>query len=982
MDDSTASVGDDPAFGWEPLGAQASQTVGAGGWAPTGPDGFSLHPVPAPGAREAETQAMSGPSADRVEFPTPGAVLCGFKLLTELGRGAFGRVYLASQQGLGGRPVALKVAQALGDEPENLARLQHAHIMPIFSVHDDPATGFRLLCMPYVGGANLAQVLEGGSAREASLATGRSLVEALDRVAFRSITAEGLGPPDALYGRAATRGLGTPSAVRSRWGRRWAALPWLRSLIGEPPAAELTPLAVKLGAPAPARGYLGEHTYVQASVWIAARLAEGLAHAHERGLLHRDIKPSNILIAADGTPMLLDFNLAADISGPAAGEQARLGGTLPYMAPEHLDGFNPRSDVSPAAVDERSDLYALGLILFEMLAGRHPYADPPAGMGLLDALTTMAAERRGPVPRAREINPQVTPGLDAILGKCLDPDPDRRYDGAAALAEDLRRYLDDLPLRHARERSTRERVAKWLRRHPGARSAGGVATQAAAAVLALGATAYKVADGLEVASAVVRRAEARKDFDRCILLLNTQSDEPGHQALGVRTAEAALARYDVGGPRELRAARRLPAAERKSLREELAEIALLRARAAARGAPATTPEGRRALADALRWLDRAERLDPSPPRTLYLERARLRSALGDPTGAVVDRARASTLVPKTGRDDYLLGTATLAEGRPDAAEPFLARAVSLEPRRFWAWFALGLCHHDQHRYADAAADFAVCSTLEPEFAWPAHNRGLSLAAAGRLPEAVAAYDRALDLAPDFVEAHVNRALVSLELDKPRAALADLARAIQLGRRDAPTLAARAEALARLGRRVESARAFDEAVALKPSDPSIRVARGFSRLSANPTAAEADFRASLAIRPDDPRALLGLARSVRARDPRAALGALDRAMSIDPRPGDALQLRALIRARLGDRSALQDVDRLAAEPTPLNLYNGACALSLLSAAAREPALADRACVLLSRALEAGYPAAELSADPDLRPISGLPGFVGLIDRSRL
>ena len=980
MDDSRGSLGDNPALNWEPGGGADGQTVGAQPWIAPGDEGFSVDVPPAINPREAETRAMSGPSTGAVAFPEPGAELCGFRLLSELGRGAFGRVYLASQRSLGGRPVALKVARALGEEPENLARLQHANIVPIHSVHDDPATGLRLLCMPYVGGANLAQVLEGGTTRAASLATGRSLIEALDRVAFRSMTAEGAvesTTPYAPYGRAVTRGLGSPSAVRSRWARRWASVPWLRSLVGEPPAEPPTALAVSLGAPAPARRYLGDHTYVQATVWIVARLAEGLAHAHERGLLHRDIKPSNILIAADGTPMLLDFNLAATIGGEAAGEQARLGGTLPYMAPEHLDGFNPRSDIPPSAVDERSDLYALGLILFEMLAGRHPFDDPPQGMALLDVLTAMAAQRRGPIPRARALNPQVTPGLESILARCLDPEPDRRYQGAAEMAEDLRRYLDDLPLRHARDRSPRERANKWLRRHPGARSAGFVATVAAGALVALGMMAYKVADGLEVASAQVARADARRDFDRSTLLLNTQSSEPKHRAMGVKLAEAALARYDVGGHRELRAARRLPAAERRSLREELAEIALLRARAAAQGARASSPEGRRSLAAAVAWLGHAERLDPAPPRTLYLERARLRQALGDADGAAVDRARAGALAPKSARDFYLLGTATLAEGRPDAAEPLLGRAVGLEPRRFWAWFALGLCHHDQRRFDVAAADFAVCSAIEPEFAWPAHNRGLSLAAAGRLAEADAAYDRAIDLAPDFVEAHVNRALVSLELDRPRAALADLDRAQTLGRRDASVLAARAEALARLGRRDEAAAAFDKAIALRPDDPAIRVARGFSRLGVDARAAEADFREALEAHPDDPRALLGLARSLRRDDPRAALGALDRALAVDPRSADALQLRALLRARANDRAALADVDRLAASPTPLNLYNGACALSIL--AADDASLADRALALLARAVEAGHPAADLAADVDLKPLRGLPGFESLARR---
>jgi len=117
----------------------------------------------------------------------------------------------------------------------------------------------------------------------------------------------------------------------------------------------------------PSRQFLRGASNIQAAVWIVARLAEGLDHAHSRGLLHRDLKPANILIAGDGTPMLLDFNLAAptdfateagpgDQSGEPVVHRALLGGTLPYMAPEHLDAFDPEGAASPEAVEERSDL--------------------------------------------------------------------------------------------------------------------------------------------------------------------------------------------------------------------------------------------------------------------------------------------------------------------------------------------------------------------------------------------------------------------------------------------------------------------------------------------------------------------------------------------------------------------------------------------------------------------------------------------------
>jgi hypothetical protein len=112
----------------------------------------------------------------------PGAEVAGFRILGELGRGAFARVYLAEELNLGGRLVAVKVSRADGDEPQILARLQHTHIVPVHSLHDDPDSGWRLLCMPYFGGADLARVLSAGGGLVPTNHDGGSLVKALDQV--------------------------------------------------------------------------------------------------------------------------------------------------------------------------------------------------------------------------------------------------------------------------------------------------------------------------------------------------------------------------------------------------------------------------------------------------------------------------------------------------------------------------------------------------------------------------------------------------------------------------------------------------------------------------------------------------------------------------------------------------------------------------------------------------------------------------------
>ncbi|MGP0066499.1 MAG: protein kinase domain-containing protein, partial [Isosphaeraceae bacterium] len=770
-----------------------------------------------------------GLSQTQGDLPLAGDELAGFRIIQELGRGAFARVYLAEETHLGRRLVAIKVSRPEGEEPQILARLQHAHIVPVHSVCDDPKTGLRILCMPYYGGANLAQVLDAAGGLDPTEHDGHSLVKALDHFSQRLPRPDGhqsmgssrparsappirpslplsfasQGPPDDGFARSVS-----VSRFRSLFSR----------LVGTGTRTPIGPISVETEQDQhqPSRLFLHQASAVQAAVWIVARLAEGLEHAHSRGLLHRDLKPANILLAADGTPMLLDFNLSAENQPESPEGEARralIGGTLPYMAPEHLDAFNPRGTTAPESVDQRADIYALGLILFEMLAGEPPFPAPTPGPTVFETLERLTESRRR-VPSLRARCPRIPWSLDALVAKCLEFDPVRRYSRAGELAEDLRRFLDDLPMRHCSEPSFRERMGKFARRHPVLCGTTSIAILSILLLAGMGTAVVFAVGAVRDLAVRFQRQRFDRDFTETQFLLNTAAASDGNLAKGLAKAQECFKDLEMLDDETGRLSGwvlGLPRDEQQRLRELTVELIMLEARARILHAQKFGSESQRhrAIQLAIARLDRAESLIVPATAALFAERSRYHAALGESELAERDRIRAARTAPTTCHDWTLLGTTRLAAGDPPGAEEALRQALRLEVTSFWTWFILGHCHYAQGRYLEAAGDFSVCSARGPEFAWTHFNRGLALARTGRLLDARDAYDRAIQLEPGFIEALVDRALVELELNQLEGALSDLTRAIELGRKDLAVLTARGEALARLGRRAEAERSFAE-----------------------------------------------------------------------------------------------------------------------------------------------------------------------------
>ncbi len=891
-----------------------------------------LTPLPASSDAERDRFAILGQLR-------PGLELFGFRLCLQLGQGSFASVFLAEQLELSNRQVVIKISAAEGFEPQTLAQMQHTHIVPIYSVHENSYRGLRAVCMPYFGGATLAQVLDHLWSAGPTPATGAEFAAALKAC--------------------------------------------------EAPAEFLPPLANH----PPALEWLRSHSYLNCVAWIIARLAEALQHAHERGVVHSDVKPSNILIAADGQPLLLDFNVAQNQR--ADDGASPFGGTFTYAAPEHALAMVNLGASYAGPVEPRSDLYSLGLVMLKMLTGQNPF-ERSDGFALPSQLRERALERHATRLSARQVRPDVPWSLESIVRKCLASDPKQRYQQGEHLAEDLQRYLSDEPLRHAPELSRVERFHKWSRRHPRLTS---WASLALVAVLIVGSA------GLAVVAAIDRQQQTQQQLDRAharelkqkveagtlraLCLVNTVTDLTTELAPGIALCTQTLAIFHVlerDDWQQQAPWTNLAPEDRTPLAENVRELTLLLAWAGVRKHPQDAGQLERALA----LLERAERIEGlAPSRALWLDRAHYLEKQGDSERARHARQHAATLEPASAQDHYLLATAFARQGTLEALRAAIVqldRALALNPRHYWALAQRGICRQEAGERALAVSDFSACVGLSPDFAWGYFNRGYALAKIGHPQQALADFGLAVHYDPEFAPAYVNRGLLHLELGNFALALADFERAQHLGRDDAFLHSGRGVALESLGKHPAADEAFRLGFARAETLSEAGHARlawvyGSAVLKRKPAEARAAFERSLQLRPRDPHALFGFARwAIEQNRLTEALEHLHRAADVDANFVEARRARALVHARLENwELARQDINWcLAKEPhSGVTNYAAACVTALAAKPGAPAMLAKQSLTLLRQALSLDYGRDKAATDPDLANLRGLPEFEQLL-----
>jgi eukaryotic-like serine/threonine-protein kinase len=383
-----------------------------------------------------------------------------YQILREVGRGGMGVVYEAQQLSLG-RHVAIKVlpAHALLDprhlgrfqrEARSAARLHHTNIVPVFGVGEQG--GLHYYVMQFIQGLGLDVVLD--ELRRLRQPRGKHAPTLGDAPGRRTPGTREVSAADVA------RGLLSGESRQSGPADDLTAAPDAASPVASAPgdpAASSSVRAADTSATIRLPGQTEGSTlsesgrqYWQSVARVGVQVADALAHAASQGILHRDIKPSNLLLDDTGNVWVTDFGLAKAASdSDNLTHTGDIVGTLRYMAPERFNGQG----------DLRSDIYSLGLTLYELLALRPAF-------DAADRNKLVKQVMHDEPLRPRKLNPAVPRDLETVVLKAIARDPAHRYQTPAEMAADLKRFVEDRPIK-ARRISEAEKLWRWCRRNKG-----------------------------------------------------------------------------------------------------------------------------------------------------------------------------------------------------------------------------------------------------------------------------------------------------------------------------------------------------------------------------------------------------------------------------------------------------------------------------------------------------------------------------------